>query len=273
MKVTKTQFLKTIPAIILVTLLISVAPIQAADYTVGVKQGDWIKYGEFHASTTGTATGLSQIAEMDNIDWMKMEVKSVTSTEVTVETTGAYKNGTTTPATPATEIDIASGSGSTGYFILLIGADLEEGDDVVPQQQGGFALKLNGTTTRAYAGAMRSVNYLDFTVSMSGTTVTAKWYWDKATGVMMETFTSMSTTTPTAASMELSLKAVETNMWSADVLGTLLSNPIYIAGIVIVVVIVIVAAGFLIFRRRKPTVSAPSATPAPPTPTEETKPT
>lgn len=254
--------LKVVWVPILFALLTLATPISTAEYTVGVDVGDWIEYGEFHASVTGTITGLSQIAAMNDIDWMKMEVTDVSGTEVTVATTGAYKNGTATPSTPTTKINVATGSGSTGFFVFLIGADLKEGDDVIPQQQAGLSLKINGTTTRTYCGAMKSVNYLDISTTIMGQSITAKWYWDKATGVMMETFTSMSITTPSAASMELSLKAVETNMWSADVLGTISSNPIYIIGIVIVVVVV-VAAGVFLVRRRKPT---PTVTPTP-TPT------
>jgi len=239
---------------IFITLLVSVIPIQAVDYTVGVKVGDWVKYGEISATWTGTGTEPSYITEAKKIDWLKGEVKTVSGTKVTGENTGMYKNGTAIRPYNST-IDVATGEGGGGYMTSLIAANLNEGDSIT--QQAG-AVKINGTVTRTYCKASRSVNFIDYTMSMQQGNLTVKVYWDKATGVLVEMYMSQSTTTPTSQTTTMSYKATETNMWSADVLGLMSTYLIYIVGIVVLVVVIVV--GIFIIRRRKPT---PPVTPTP----------
>jgi hypothetical protein len=249
-----TSFGKVALVAIFTILLTSVIPILAVDYTVGVKVGDWVKYGEISVTWTGTGTEPSEITEAKKIDWMKGEVKTVSGTQVTSETTGQYENGTTYPSSSST-IDVATGQGGGGYMTSLIAANLNEGDSIT--QQAG-AITINGTVTSTYCKASRSVNYVDISVSQSGTTYTYKMYWDKATGVLVEFYVSQSTTTPTTETITMSYKATETNMWSADVLGLVSTYFIYIVGIVVLVVVIVV--GVFMIRRRKPT---PTVTPTP----------
>jgi hypothetical protein len=257
---------KCVLVIFFAAFLFSVTPISIADYTAGVKVGDWVKFGEISLTWTGTGTEPSYIKDEKNLDWMKMEVKSVSGTQVVVETTGKYKNGTSTQSSSST-LDVATGEGLSGGFGMLIGANLSEGD-TIPQQYGS-QMKINGTATRTYCNAMRSVNYVDLSASYSGQTQQVKAYWDKATGILVEAYMHTSVSTPTAQTIELSLKATETNMWSADIAGTLESNPIYIVAIIVVVLIVIIV--LIIARRRKP-VSTATPAPQPSTPAEPAAP-
>jgi len=267
--------LKVILVTIFIALLTTVTPILATDYTVGVKVGDWIKYGEINVSWTGTGTEPSSVTEAKKIDWMKIEVKSVSGTNVTVETTGQYKDGTAAPSSSRT-IDVAKGSGMD----ILIPANLEEGDSI--PQPSDQAIKINGTVTRTYCGASRSVNFVNITVSHGGTTGTTIMYWDKATGVMVEFYVSSSQTTPTVPptppvtptvqNITISYKATETNMWSSggilsDIFNPTSPNFIYII-IGIAALVVVIVLGVFIVRRRKPT---PTVTPTPTT--VEEKPT
>jgi len=160
---------------------------------------------------------------------------------------------------------------------LLIAANLKEGDNI--SQQAGSNIKINGTVTRTYCGASRSVNFVNITVSHGGTTGTTIMYWDKATGVMVEFYMSSSQTTPTAPAppvtptaqnITMSYKATETNMWSSggilsDIFNPASPNFIYIIIGIAVLVVIIVLSVFIV-RRRKPT---PTVTPTP-TAVEET---
>jgi hypothetical protein len=244
-------------------LLFSAIPVSTANYTVGVKVGDWIKFGELSVKWNGTGTEPSQIKDEVNWDWVKEEVKSVSGTQVVVETTGKYKNGTPTQSSNST-IDVATGLGIVGFGVL-IGANLNKGD-MIPQQYGS-SMKINGTTTRIYCNAVRSVNYVDVSASSSEQTSKIKAYWDKAKGILVETYVYLSVSMPQTQIIELSAKATETNMWPADIAGTLASNLIYIVGTLVIVLIVIIILFFS--RSRKP---APAATPTPPhsTPAELT---
>ncbi len=235
-------------AVVVAVLVLGMTPISVAQ-EVGVEEGDWVKYGHFTASWSGTGTE-DALATLKDIDWMKVEVKSVSGTEVTAETTILYKNGATTPSSTTT-IDVATGEGTGGglfIVIMLIAADLEEGDSI-PQQYGS-ALEINGTVTRIYCGATRSVNFIELTVSTPEGTSTAEAYWDQATGVLMETSISASVTTPTAQSLEFSFKAIETNIWSSTPAGWIAEN-LYTVVAIIVVVVVVGAGAFLAIRRRK----------------------
>jgi hypothetical protein len=258
MREIRTPSLKVVLVTIFIALLTTVIPILATDYTVGVKAGNWVKYGEINVSWNGTGTEPSYITDARKIDWVKVEVKSVSGTEVTIETTGQYKNETTTPSSNST-IDVATGS------YMLIAANLEEGDNIL--QQSGPAIKINGTVSRTYCGASRSVNFVNITVSYAGTTI---MYWDKATGVMVELYMSSSQTIPTVQSITMSYKATETNMWSSggilsDIFNPTSPNFIYII-IGIAALVVVIVLGVFIVRRRKPT---PTVTPTP-TAVEET---
>jgi len=75
MREIRTPSLKVVWVAIFIALLTTVIPILATDYTVGVKVGDWLKYGEINISWTGTGTEPSYITEAKKIDWIKLEVK------------------------------------------------------------------------------------------------------------------------------------------------------------------------------------------------------
>jgi len=267
MREIRTPSFKVVWVAIFIALLTTVIPILATDYTVGVKVGDWLKYGEINISWTGTGTEPSSITEAKKIDWIKIEVKSVSGTNVTIETTGQYKNGTTTSSLNST-VNVATG----GYMALLIAANLEEGNNI--SQQFGSNIKINGTVTRTYCGASRSVNFVNITVSYGETTGTTIMYWDKATGVMVEFYVFSSQTTPTVPTtppvtptvqnITISYKATETNMWSSggilsDIFNPTSPNFIYII-IGIAALVIVIVLGVFIVRRRKPT---PTVTPMP----------
>lgn len=195
-------------------------PISAVDYTVGIKEGDWIKYGEVRVSWTGTGTEPSYVSDMKRLDWIKANIETISGTTVTIATAGKFRNGTSIPSSSLT-IDIATGQGSAGT-IMLIAANLKEGDSIPTQY--GRALEIDGTVAFTYCGAARSVNFVDLTASYIGTISTTGMYWDKATGILVEVYMSTSYTSPSAQSMELSYKALETNMWSPNILGLISRN-------------------------------------------------
>jgi hypothetical protein len=261
MREIKALFSKVVLVAMLLALVYSVISVRAVDYTVGVKVGDWVRYA-FNVTWTGTGTEPSSITSLKNLAWMKVEIKSVSGTQVTAEVSGQYTNVTSYPTSRGT-MDVATGQGSGGFMTMLIAANLNAGDNLF-QQQYGSPVKINGTISATYCGAMRSINYVDVTTTIMGsTTSTVKAYWDKATGVMVELYMSQSTTAPTAQTLTYSYKATETNMWSGDILGFVSTYLVYIVVIVILLAVVVVAGVFLM-RRRKPTPTVtPSATPTP----------
>jgi hypothetical protein len=247
--------------IVLLSLLVAAvfAPtrVQAQDYTVGVKAGDWVKYGQITVNWIGNGTEPSSVTDAKKIGWMRTDVLNVTGTTASLNFTTHYINGTQTFLSLDVNVQILHGIGSA----FLIACNLKPGDQLTQQT----SLTINQTVTRMFAGADRTVNTLDSTGIFGET----KTYWDQKTGIMVETYFNI-TLGPAypGGYVEESWKATETNLWSANALDLIQNNLIYvIAGIA--VVIVIVAATIFFRRRRKPPRTQQTSPPpfsSPPTP-------
>lgn len=206
--------------------------VSAAGFRIGIKAGDWVKYGY-------TITGNFPYGEVSNVTWIKIEFTNVTNT-TTQEKVGILmiyhmQNGTETNQTSILDLQ----SESSGYYGLLIPANSSTGDTF---SMGGTSVTIQNETTRTYAGASRTV--LSASLAQFGTNSTN--YWDKQTGVMVEATSIYSTYSANVA-------MTETNMWAAGFLGL---DWWWMTIIGIIVGIIILAA--LMFRRRKSAPPAPS---------------
>jgi hypothetical protein len=248
--------LKAVILAILVSSIVLPTMVRAVNYTIGVKAGDWIKYGQFSVTWNGTGTEPSRITEEKKMDWEKLEVENVTGTTISVNMTSHYENGTETSTTSNIDLNSSTMSGTR----FLIAANLKSGDPLATQPNSPT---INQTTTEVYAGAYRNINVFDITTvttSVNGNqTVTGNFYWDQSTGILVELYEKTSDYSNPGAYTEFSFKATETNMWSADFLGTLSNNLIYvIAGIIIIIAVIPVA---LVLRKEKPSLPPQSAPP------------
>jgi len=157
--------------IVFAVVLFGVKNVNATQWTVGVKVGDWAEYSivwPVNATTTYTGT-------------MKIEVTNVEST--TIYYNLSY-NPPLPPEYPTTfssgSIDVSTGV-STGFSLgFFIAANLNAGDQFAPAQT---ALTINETVSREYSGQNVEVNHLNVSDS-SGTTI--NFYWVKATGMLAE---------------------------------------------------------------------------------------
>ena len=204
---------------------------------IGTKEGDWGKY-EIEVIPEEMEKYFEAIEE---IEWVKVEVKSSSDTIVTAEQTTHFKNGT--EGTEAIRDALASG--------FIIEADLGEGDEVTAEFSGpGTTKKIIGTVSRIYAGASRKVNYVKFTVEQYNTTSTMKVYWDKKTGIICEISTSFSEFMGQPVEMPLLYKITDTNLWAVSIWMQWWFW-------VIIVIIVIVAAGSVVLLFRRLSLSLP----------------
>lgn len=180
---------------ILVALMIFIIPVLAAEYTVGVEVGDWVKY-EVNASWSGTGTE----PEWANYDWVNMEVQSVNGADIAVLANIHYKDGTEENNTLDWNVEHGGGE------MWIIAGELEKGDPIAV----GASWIINDTLTRTYMGIGRSVNFLSISQTSGNDTVNATFYWDQTTGVLLEA--SSNITSPTETWM-LRYEAIETNLW------------------------------------------------------------
>jgi hypothetical protein len=204
---------------------------------IGIKEGDWGKY-KIEVIPEEMEKYLETIEE---IEWIKIEAKSISDTTITAEQTTHFKNGTEKTET----IGDALASG------FIIEADLGEGDEVTAEFSGpGTTKKIIGTISRIYAGASRKVNYVEFKVAQYNTTSTMKVYWDKKTGIICEISTSFSEFMGQPVEMPLLYKITDTNLWAVSIWMQWWFW-------VIIVIIVIVAAGSVALLLRRLSLSLP----------------
>ena len=226
--------------LIALVLLIFTVPAYAA---IGVKKGDWAKY-RIEADIPEETTGYE---EFEELEWVKVEVESISGTLVTLKATIHYKNGTEHEET-------MSGTEATGF---IIEADLGEGDPVAAPMFG-MSLYINGSKRQTYAGASREVNYVDIDLEEMGMTMDFEAYWDKATGILCEMLMSMSgELLGQTLEMSMSFQMTETNLWTPSIW---MQWWFWLS----IVVIIIAIVGAVVLLRRKPT-PPEITTPAPAT--------
>ena len=206
---------RTPKRIILLTFsLVFVMVISVDADGLGVNTGDWAKYGNFSYiwNMPDSVPESPEFTELNEVVWSKLEVQDIDGTSITVKSTTHYENGTEEIETITS--DAETGSGDLNF--LIIEANLNPGANIPWEFWPGVELYINGTVSRTYAGASRSVNYIDVTMTESGATTTMKLYWDRTTGILCEMLMSTSMTyMGTSYSMSVSFKMTETNMWDS----------------------------------------------------------
>ena len=230
---------------LIITSAFAPLPVSAVvEYKLGVKDGDWVKYGQITVSWTGNGTEPTLVAEEKEVEWIYVDFENVSGTTVFVNITSQLNNGTQLFEND-TE-DVSGNSGPGGAFVIA--SNLKTGD-VIANQSG--APTINQTTTGRYAGATRTVNLIEEAFTTLNQTVITNATWDQSTGVLVETYAKSSYPVGSEAYLEIDIKATETNLWSPDLIETLSQNRIYITLGIIVAIIVIATAAVLRWKKTK----------------------
>jgi len=242
---------------ILVAAVFAPTFVQATDYAVGVKAGDWIKY-DITATWTGNGTQPSYVTETNKVEWIRIDVSSVAGTTVGLNETVQYNNGTQTFQSYDTDVQ---GSISSPF---VAASNLTAGDPLSPQNP---ETTINQTVTRMYAGANRNVNIIESTSSSQSYVSEGRIYFDKSTGIMVELYMNQTDYDNPGGYVETSVKATETNLWSANTFDVIQNNLIYI--VASAAAIIIILATTIALRKRKPPAleqPPPASVPPPPPP-------
>jgi len=193
--------------LLLAVLLAAFASIVfAVDYNVGVSEGQYVKYGNF--------VGVGAELEIFNdYDWLNIQVTDVSGKEVTLLSTGQFKNGTATPGSGNIEvwnIETGTQNGAPKPQGPIIAANLNEGDPIPPPN----TYIVNRTETRTYLGTSRSVNIVDVTIVAPIYTTTLTYVYDKVSGMLLEAQTVTEQTQPQEI-QQYSYSVVETNIFGS----------------------------------------------------------
>lgn len=199
----------------------------SAQITVGVKRGDWVEYA---VSFTGTPMS------GHDATWARMEIKGVEGEKVNVTFTSLLSNGTEENVTE--NLDFGTGR-LIDYFVIPAG--LEKGDTFFDRNEGNVSI--SNVEVRTYAGASRTV--------VTGTTLYTLWYWDQATGVLVEARSEYPGYTLTTI-------ANKTSLWAPQIFG--LDQPVFFALVTVAVAVVVIIAVFVVLRKKQNHVSTEAET-------------
>lgn len=232
----------------LATLLVSGMPISAGYSVVGVEAGDWVKYGEISVTCWSSPPWPAEqyLVDLNNTEWIMVEVQSVLETNVTAMKTRHLENGTEKTETLTWNITNFTWGvlwGRLNFFIIE--ANLSKGDPISVVS----SLSLTGTVSRKYAGATREVNQMNTTFLLDHRPlVYVDVYWDKTTGILCELHEVRIVVWPDEEmGATTTMKMIETNLWQPTPIWT---EPWFW---VITAVIVAAVAGpaIWVWRRRK----------------------
>ncbi|HLN90167.1 MAG TPA: hypothetical protein VK253_08885 [Candidatus Binatia bacterium] len=232
-------------AVFTVLILVSIAaPVLAVTYKPGVTTGQYVKYGNF----VGTGPGLE---DFSNYDAQTVQVTNVAGSQVTLLTTGQYKNGTATPGNGTVNVwDVAAGTedGTQKTQGPIIATNLKGGDSIPPPD----TYAVNSTENRQYLGTTRSSNILSITLSTPDYNSSLTYIYDKASGMLLE---SSSQTTVQGESgpvtSEYSYSITQTNIFYSTPTNPIQEIPLGTIGILAIAIIFVAFAVVLILFRKR----------------------
>ena len=230
MQSSKWSFSTLVLALVLASLIVapSILPARAATYTPALTSGQWAEYKLLASTCLPSSSPECQApgsGGMSNTDYGLLKIAGVSGTNVTIDLSTAYTNGSNVAMQGW--VDVASGGSSltslaggapSNYFILSGGL---QGHDPIWNAPGAPAL--NYTTTESILGDMRDVNVLNYTHTFNSpygqfsTSTSTQFTFDKQYGILIEFSLSTSMTSPYASSQfTTSYGMVANNIWRSD---------------------------------------------------------
>src|SRR5665647_3359344 len=127
-----------------------VLPVFAISYNPGVIVGQFIKYGNFSGNGQG-------FESFNDYGFLQLQVTSISGKQVTLLSTGQFKNGTALPGNGTTEgwnLETGTEDGTPSTQGPIIAANLNQGDPIPPLD----TYSINQSESRMYLDSTRAVN-------------------------------------------------------------------------------------------------------------------
>jgi hypothetical protein len=230
-----------IPISVIVLIGALAFPVFALEYNPGVKTGQYVKYGNF----VGTGTG---VESFNDYSWSKIEVTAVSGKEITLLSTGQFKDGTAIPGNGTIEvwnIETGTENGVPKTQGPIIAANLNQGDAIPPAN----TYMVNGTENRVYLGVSRSVNILETTVSTPDYSISLIYVYDRASGILLESTVETVQNQPQQSTSKYSYSVTETNLFGQT--PSIDFPLVIIIAAVAVIAVIVIAVGLVLSRRRR----------------------
>lgn len=189
-----------------------------AEISVGVKKGDWIEY---QAVFTGTPPAGHEVTQA------RTEVVNVQGKVISLNITTEFSDGTLLNEIITLNLE----TGQLGDE-FIIPANLNKGDAFLDKYHG--SITISAVEERTYAGATRTV--------VSAATAQSTYYWDKATGVLVEGISELPDYT-------IHSIADKTNMWQPQIFG--LEPTVFYALLILAATAIVAVIALLVVHRKK----------------------
>jgi hypothetical protein len=241
---------KIFAAVIFTTFLLATlaTPVFTVTYNPGVTTGQYVKYGNF----VGTGPGFEAF---DDYNSLTLQVTNVARNQVTMLSTGQFKNGTAIPGNGTVTVwDVAAGTENSAPSTQgpIIAANLNAGDVIPPPD----TYTVNSTESRQYLGVTRSFNMLSITISTPDYNSSLTYVYDKASGMLLESSSkTMAQGESGPVTSEYSYSITQTNIFSSTSTSSTPNNPtiniptIYLI-VIIILIVIILSAVLVLFRKR-----------------------
>jgi len=114
-------------------------------------------------------------------------IQEISGTNITLQSVKTYLAAQSSE-TNLGWVDLSTGDGPASGYVIL--ADLEEGDLIYPNWEGGdeglrFVYAINDTILMNDGDATIEVNHANVTTAFDNQTTTVDYYWEKATGLLI----------------------------------------------------------------------------------------
>jgi hypothetical protein len=222
-----------------------VLPVFAISYNPGVTVGQYIKYGNFSGNGQG-------FEAFNDYGFLQLQITSVVGKEVTLISTGQFKNETTLPGNGTVtvwNIETGTENGTPSTQGPIIPANLNQGDPIPPSD----TYSVNQTASRIYFGFTRLVNILNVEINTTDYNSTLTYVYDKLSGMLLESSTQTTTQSePQPVISSYSYSIIETNIFNStqNPSPSVPEFPILTLGVVVIGLMVV--STVLILVKRKP---------------------
>jgi hypothetical protein len=184
--------------ILCITSLVFVGTVNAQTITPGVSPGMVFDYhvSSYWTTSDSYASMPQDLVEVNNTAHIEVRISTVNETNIDMAIPYYFRNDTAYMDRGNINLQTGEGYG----FRAIIGANLNVGDTIHPSGTDG--LKVLDTTTRTYESGSREVNHVQLIDNnqTAGYVATRNWYFDKATGMLVEQVDEIVTNSPSSTS-------------------------------------------------------------------------
>jgi hypothetical protein len=210
---------------------------------VGVDVSDWFKYvatvdwSSNDPNATFPPPDWEMLEEMNETEWMLCTFESISGTNITLQFTSHFKNGT--EIVENGYIDVDTGDGNMTYVVISSNLDV---NDTVYTSLEYSTQKINETVIRSYPNVVRETNHMNQTMTgiFNETSLyySKNIYWDRPTGMCVEeSYEIRNQTGEYLTTWSMSFRIADSNVWIIPEFPSLIILPLFMMATLLAVIV------------------------------------